>query len=153
MPKVQKNLVNKVQVLANSVKADLRKKGIVVPIKHKDGSISFDEYSVIRADGEYSIVGPKGRVVVEHINLAQTAIVAANKLALGNKVIDDIVKQDQWYGWKSFDEEIFIKSANTSVKNKDYDKADWCFTRASIAKTQKEEYKRSILSQYSRLKS
>lgn len=151
MPKVQKNLVERVQSLATHVKEDLRKKGIILPVKHKDGSISFDKYTVVkRADG-YAILSSRS-TVVEHINLAQTAIVAANKLALGQTLIDDIISQDKWYGYKAFDEEVYTKSANNGIKNKDYDKADWCFTRASIARTQKESYKASILSLYGRLK-
>ena len=151
MPKVQKNLVDKVQVLADNVKRDLRKKGVIVPVKHKDGSISFDEYTMIKKQDGYYIL--KGNTeVAGPINLPQTAIVIANGLALGRSVDYKLLDHDKWYGYKSFDEEVFTRSANNSIKTKNYDKADWCFTRAGIAKQQKEAHKSDILSHFNRIK-
>jgi hypothetical protein len=151
MPKVQKNLVDKVQVLADNVKRDLRKKGVIVPVKHKDGSITFDEYTMIKKDTGYFIY--KGqRELAGPINLPQTAIVIANGLALGRSVDYALLDHDKWYGYKSFDEEVFTKSAANSLKTKNYDKADFCFTRASIAKQQKEVHRSDILSHFNRIK-
>lgn len=151
MPKVQKDLVEKVHTLAEHVKQDLRKKGVVVPTKHKDGSIQFDEYLMVREADGFHIYQRKTHLVGP-INLAQTAIVIANGLALGRQADPKLIENDRWYGFKSFDEEVFTKSANNSLKNKNYDKADWCFTRASIAKQQKESYRSGIMSQFNRIK-
>jgi hypothetical protein len=152
MPKVQKNLVDKVKVLADTVKKDLRKKGVIIPVKHKDGTISFDNYSVVKRTNGYYILNIKGSEVAGPINLAQTAIVLANGLALGRQVDDNILHADKYYGYRFFDEEVFTKSANNSLKTKDYDRADWCFTRASIARKQKEVFKATIMSHFGRLK-
>lgn len=152
MPKVQKNFLDKVKVLADNVKLDLRKKGVVLPVKHPDGTITFDEYSVVKKNDCFLIVNSRGREIAGSINLPQTAIVIANNLALGKPIDDKLVEHDRWYGYKLFDEEVYTKSATNSLKNKDYDKADWCFTRAKIAKEQKEQHKTSIMTQYSRLR-
>lgn len=151
MPKVQKNLVDKVKVLADTVKEDLRKKGVVLPIKQKDGTIAFDQYLMVKKQEGFYIT-KQGKVIVGPINLAQTAIVTANNLALGKAVDDKLLDNDKWYGFKLFDEEVYTKSAKNGIKNKDYDKADWCFTRAGIAKSQKESYRSTILSSFNRLK-
>ena len=105
---------------------------------------------VKEADGYH--IYKKSTHIVGPINLPQTAIVIANGLALGRPADPRLLEHDRWYGFKLFDEEVFIKSANNSLKNKNYDKADWCFTRASIAKQQKELYKHDIISQFNRIK-
>jgi hypothetical protein len=151
MPKVQKNLVEKVKSLADAVKQDLKNKGVIVPVKNKDGSVNFGEYLMSKRDTGYWI-SKNGFDLVGPINLAQTAIVTANYLALGRLADDKLLQNDKWYGFKLFDEEVFTKSANNSLKSKNYDRADWCFTRASIAKVQKEKYRSDIMSSFNRLK-
>lgn len=151
MPKVQKDLVEKVHTLAEHVKQDLRKKGVIVPNKQKDGSIHFDDYSMVKEVDGYHVYKKKQHIVGP-INLPQTAIVVANSLALGRQLDNKLLEQDRWYGFKSFDEEVFTKSATNSLKSKNYDKADWCFTRAGIAKQQKEIYKSDIMSHFNRIK-
>lgn len=151
MPKVQKNLVEKVQTLADHVKQDLRKKGVIVPTKQKDGSIHFDDFIMIKETDGYHIYKKKTHIVGP-MNLPQTAIIIANGLALGKLIDEKLLEHDKWYGYKMFDEEVYTKSANNSVKSKNYDKADWCFTRAGIAKQQKELHKRDIMSHFNRIK-
>jgi hypothetical protein len=151
MPKVQKNLVNTVKTLADTVKQDLFKKGVVVPVKNKDGSVSFGDYIMTRRGLNYWI-SKRGHDLVGPINLAQTAIVTANYLALGKMADDKLLENDRWYGFKNFDEEVYTNSANNSLKNKNYDRADWCFVKASIAKMQKEQYRSSVMSSFNRLK-
>jgi hypothetical protein len=152
MPKPQKNILEKVQVLADSVKEDLRKRGVIVPKKHKDGSIQFDRFLVVNKKTGWHILDSRTETIVGPINAPQTAIVAANSLALGRTVDDKLLENDKWYGFKHFDEEVYTNSAKNSIKNKNWDKADWCFTRASIAKVQKEQYMSYIMSSFNRLK-
>jgi hypothetical protein len=152
MPKPQKNILEKVQALADSVKEDLRKKGVIVPKKHKDGSIQFENFLVVNRKSGWHILDKKQKIVIGPINAPQTAIVAANSLALGRSVDDKLLENDKWYGFKYFDEEVYTNSANTSIKNKNWDKADWCLTRASIAKVKKEQYLSYIMSSFNRLK-
>jgi hypothetical protein len=152
MPKPQKNILEKVQVLADSVKEDLRKKGVIVPKKRKDGSIQFDNFLVVNRKTGWHILDKKQEIVIGPINAPQTAIVAANSLALGRSVDDKLLENDKWYGFKYFDEEVYTNSANVSIKNKNWDKADWCLTRASIAKVKKEQYLSYIMSSFNRLK-
>jgi len=151
MPKVQKDLVERVNTIAEHVKDDLRKKGVIVPVKQKDGSVHFDDYIMVKESDGYHIYKKKLHIAGP-INLPQTAIVIANGLALGRLVDDKLIEQDRWYGFKLFDEEVYTKSANNSLKSKNYDKADFCFTRASIAKQQKETHKRDIMSHFNRIK-
>ncbi len=151
MPKIQKNLIEKVQTIADSVKQDLRKKGVVVPVKHKDGSIGFDDFLMIKKNDGFYVTKDR-RVYAEKLNLPQTAIIIANNLALGRGIDDKLIENDRWYGYRAFDEEVYTKSASNSLKNKNYDRADWCFTRASIARSQKESYKSGIMTHFNRLK-
>jgi hypothetical protein len=152
MPKPQKNILEKVQALADSVKGDLRKKGVIVPKKHKDGSIQFDNFLVVSKNNGWHVLNKKQETVVGPVNAPQTAIVSANSLALGRSVDDKLLENDKWYGFKYFDEEVYSNSAKTSMKSNNWDKADWCLTRASIAKVQKEQYLAYIMSSFNRLK-
>jgi hypothetical protein len=152
MPKPQKNILERVQVLADSVKEGLRKQGIIVPKKLKNGSIVFDNYTVVSRKSGWFILDKRQESILGPINMPQTAIVLANTLALGRAIDDKLIENDRWYGFKYFDEEVYTNSANKSIKNNNWDKADWCFTRASIAKVQKEHYMSYIMSSYNRLK-
>jgi hypothetical protein len=152
MPKVQKNILETVQSLADHVKHDLRKKGVIVPKKQKDGTIIFDNFKVVKRNTGYFILDKRQEEVAGPLNLAQTAIVTANGLALGRSLDQKLIENDRWWGFKQFDEEVYTNSANNSIKRKDYDKADWCFTRAKMAKMQKETFLKYITSSYGRLK-
>lgn len=143
------NIYNKIQQLSFEVKQELRKKGIVAPVKNKDGSISIGYYRVVKTTDGYSVLDHYGDVVEQGLNLPQSAVLLANGLALGKYKDTTIVDNDRRYGYAVFEEEL-----NTKLKSKKklslvhYDVA---IAKAAEARSRKEYYKKDLLNKYQKL--
>ena len=87
------DVYSKIEQLSRDAKSKLLQQGVVVPIKGKDGIIKVGNYSIKRKkDGFYCIMDFEREIIVDRINLPQTAAVIANQLALG-KLTDDKLLQ------------------------------------------------------------
>lgn len=151
--KLTNNLFKKVEQLAEDVKKDFRIKGIAIPVKDKDGSVRFNNYTVIKnKQGFYSILNSSKITVVEYINLAQTAIMIANNLAIGKFFDDVIIHNDQQYGFNTFEEEQYNRIVQSSIKKKDWDRVDTMIIKRNIAHTKAELAKNSILSSFEKFR-
>lgn len=143
----------RVEKLANEVKQDLRKKGLVVPRDNGDGTVTVDRYTIVKErTGFYSILDYHNEAIVEHINMAQAAAVIANNLALGRWIDQDVLNHDREYGYKSFEEELTKKQAEKSLRNADTARAEVMYAKASIAKTKKLSARRYILNSFEKLR-
>jgi hypothetical protein len=153
MSKISDHLYTKIEKVASTVKEDLRKKGIVIPIKNKNGSITIDRFTIIKEKtGFYVIKDQRNEVVVQGINLPQTAALLANGLALGKWIDTDLYNVDQSYGYKLFETELFQKSAGISLKNNNIDRAELMFTKATIASSKVEQFKKQIINSFEKLR-
>jgi hypothetical protein len=151
--KLNNNLFKKVEQLAEDVKKDFKLKGIAIPVKDADGSIRFNNYTVIKnKQGFYSILNSSKVVVIENINLAHTAIILANNLAIGKVSDDTIVYNDQQYGFNIFEEEQYKRIVQTSIKKKDWERVDTLIIKRNIAHEKAELAKNSILSSFEKFR-
>jgi hypothetical protein len=131
----------KIQQISTDVKEKLKRQGIVVPIKKRDGSIQIGSYSIRKdSNGFYSIVDFRNEVIINRINLPQTAAIQANRLALGKYIDDDILQADTKYGHAYFDEELHTHLAERSLGKKDLDKAEMMYTKSTIARHKKNQH-------------
>jgi hypothetical protein len=143
----------RVETLAKEVKQDLRKKGLVVPRDNGDGTITVDRYTIVKGKtGFYSILDHHNDTIIDGINLAQTAAVIANSLALGRWIDTDIVKQDKQYGFNLFEEELSKKHAEDSLKKHNIDRAEVMYTKLNIARQKKLSAKAYIVSSFEKLR-
>ncbi len=150
--KTNKEIYQTIEYLNKTVKDSLKKQGVVVPLKKEDGTIQLGKYLIQKvSSGFYNILDYKGREIVHGINLPQTAVIVANKLALGKWIDTDILQQDKKYGFAYFDEIIYKKSQTTSLKKKNYDRAEIMQNKFSVAKHKKEYYKNIITLDYRKL--
>lgn len=150
--KPTKDLYEKITYLNKLVKDNLRKKGVVVPVQQKDGSIKIGNFFVVKnSTGFYSINNIKHSIIVDNINLPQTAILIANKLALGKYLDMDILKADQYYGYAFFDEHIHSKSSLRSLAEKKYERAEIMAVKSEISKNKKIYYKNIIKTNFQKL--
>jgi len=147
----EKNLFEKFQKLAKTVKQDFAKKGLVVPARLKDGSIQVGPYIIVKKDNAYYVNNKRNDPVVGPINLAQTAVVVANDLALGRWPDIALMHNDKWYGFKAFEEQVANNIAESARKKKDVDRADFSLYEASVALSQKLYYKKSIDARFNKL--
>ncbi len=139
--------------LAKKVKSDLKRKGIVIPVKESDGSITVDGYRIIKEPtGYYSVRDFKDEPVVKNINLPETAALLANDLALGKWVNNEILNKDRHYGYKLFEELLARSHARNSLKNNDIDRADILFTKSKIASDRSKNFKNEILTRFEKLR-
>jgi hypothetical protein len=142
----------KIQQISTDVKEKLKRQGIVVPVKKRDGSIQIGSYS-IRKDGNgfYSIMDFRNEVIISRINLPQTAAIQANRLALGKYIDDAILQADTKYGHAYFDEELHTHLAGRCLQKKDLDKAEMMYTKSNIAKYKKNQYMHEVRKSFEKL--
>ncbi len=150
-----KNLTNdvykKIVKLTDEVKEELRGKGIVVPFKNDDGTISVGTYKIEKQnDGFYVVLDRKNEVVIDKINLPQTAIILANNLALGRFRDNQIINADRHYGYALFEETLHQRAVAKSAK-KPLEYFDVMHTKALIAKAKKERYKADVVKSFEKL--
>jgi hypothetical protein len=142
----------KIKQLDRSVKENLRKQGVVIPKKYRDGSIGVGYFRIIKErTGFYSILDYRNEAVVEGINLPQTAAILANRLALGKFLDDLVLNNDRRYGHALFDETLHIHLAERNIKKNKLDEADLFYTKAKISKHKKDRLKQEIDSGYEKL--
>lgn len=152
MSSTSDQVLKKFKQVADSVKNDLRKKGLVIPIQNKDGSITIDNYLIVKVGVFYFIRDRFGEDIVKNINLPQTAALIANSLALGKMGDDKIYKLDQEYGFGLFEIDLLSKHANRSLKRKDIDRADFLYTKLKITKSRVNSTKSSIMNSFEKLR-
>jgi flavin-binding protein dodecin len=132
----------KIQQLNRDVKEKLRHQGIVVPVRKNDGTIQVGHYHIKRDKaGFYRVLTSKNEVIVDHLNLPQTAAILANRLALGKWLDEDIISADTKYGHALFDETLHRQLAEKSLKSNNIEKAEVMYTKTAIDKHKKNQYK------------
>jgi hypothetical protein len=152
MTVLDQHLFERIEDLATTVKQEFKRKGFVIPSQHKDGSVQVGKYVIVKRNDAYYIDDNRGREVVGPLNLARTAILVANELALGRYIDDELITKDRWYGFKAFDERVASTKAAQAINRDDLDRADFNLTRAQIAREHKLSYKKDIDSRFAKLR-
>lgn len=151
MPLSEKTLFEKFEKLAKTVKQDFRNKGLVIPVKKPDGSIQIGDYAIKKDNSFFYVLSKQNQVVEGPYNLAKTAILVANDLALGRWPDPVLVQNDTWYGYKEFDEQVAQAHAERARKEHDLDRADFSLYKASIASERKIVYRKIVESKFNKL--
>jgi hypothetical protein len=147
----EKHLFEKISKLAKTIKNDFKNKGIIIPIQNNDGTIQIGTYTINKFRSLFYIKDKTNETILGPLNLAQSAIVIANDLALGKKIDKIILNNDKWYGYKAFDEASANNIVVHACKENDYDKVDLISYKAFIAAEQKRQYKKTIDSRFNKL--
>jgi hypothetical protein len=151
MKNVHNDLYGKITQVTADVKESLRKKGLVVPVKNRDGSIVVGHCRIKKdSNGYYAIVDRQGDLIVGSINLPQTAAVLANALALGKNKDDKILEADKNYGFAFFDEQVHTRAVELS-KDKPLERYELMMTKRNIARIRKENYRNEIVKSFEKL--
>ena len=146
------DVYSKIEQLSRDAKSKLLGQGVVVPIKGKDGTIKVGHYLIKRKkDGFYCILDFEKEIVIDGINLPQTAAVVANRLALGKYIEDAVVDADAGYGYALFDEELHTALARKNVQSNMLDRADVMFTKSKISRFKKEQYMKTVMRSFNKL--
>lgn len=138
---------NRLQRVTDEVRQQLARKGIAIPVKNQNGTITLGHYTVCKQNGFYSILDYADVPVVEKINLPQTAIILANNLALGRFLDHRILTIDRNYGYAEFEEQLNFKLAS---KGKAY--TDLRMIKGQEKRIRKESLKREIIKSFEKLR-
>jgi len=149
MENIPNELFQKVVKLSSEVKNKFHEQGIAIPIKNDDGTISIGNYKIIKENNFYSIVDYADVIVVDKINLPQSAIMLANSLALGKFLDKKLILKDQKFGYALFEELLHAKLIKGNV-NSDF--KDIQLSKMNIAKSKKQFYKRDIKQSFEKLR-
>ena len=151
MKEISEDLYQKILNTNREVQTELRKKGLVVPVKLPGGYVKIGDFTIVKNKcGWYNIVDAWGEILVKQINLPQTAAVLANGLALGKMLDNDLLETDRRYGYASFEESIYDRAVKSSSK-KTVDCYHISSTKFSIARLKKEQYKSEIVKSFDKL--
>jgi len=151
MKNIHDELYAKITQVSIQVKNELRKKGIVVPVQNKDGSVTVGNYRIVKnRAGFYSILDKDNDIVVDYINLPQAAAVLANGLALGKFKDTALIESDQRYGYALFDEMVHTRAIKLS-KTKSLEQFEITVTKNIIARARKENYKNDVIKSFEKL--
>ena len=152
MKPIADDLYKKIVKVSAKVRADFRRRGVIIPVENNNGSISLDNFTIARNDeGFYVIINRSGDEIVSNINLPQTAAVVANGLALGQLLDDRLLKADRNYGYALFDESLHERAVKRS-KNKSLDYFDLMLSKCMIARAKKEQYKSEVVKSFEKLR-
>lgn len=143
-------LYKKFAKVSTEVRDDFRRRGFVVPVNNRDGSISIGPYRIVKCNDSYSIVDSKNRVEIDGINLPQTAIIMANDLALRKFLDRNIIKRDQEYGYALFKEQIYRRALQRS-KNQPIERFDLMTAKSLTSREKKERCRRDIQHSFEKL--
>jgi L-amino acid N-acyltransferase YncA len=144
-------LYKKFVEVSAEVREDFRRRGFIVPVSNKDGTISVGPYRIVKGDDNlYSVVDSKNRVEIDGINLPQTAIIMANDLALRKFLDRSIIKRDQEYGYALFKEQLYRRALQRS-KNQPIERFDLMTAKSSINREKKERCRMDIEHSFEKL--
>jgi len=151
MKKIPNDLYKKIVQVSTQVKKDLRRKGIVVPVENRDGTVKVGSYLIVKdSEGFYSILDRDNDIVVDQINLPQTAVVVANNLALGRYKDVNLINADKNYGYAAFDEMLHMRAVERSSK-RSLEYFDVMLTKGMLARAKKESYRSDIVRSFEKL--
>ena len=136
------DIYSKLQQINENVKQGLKRKGIVVPKKNADGSISVGKFRIIRSDQFYTILDYNEDVLYSGINLPQTAALLANELAVRHFIDKTILDIDRKYGHAVFEESNHCKLLNKKSLNPEI--KDIIRSKIDLARARKSYYRHEI---------
>jgi hypothetical protein len=137
----------KISQLTLEVKHALRIKGLIVPVKNRDGSVTLDRYTIVRDLDGYAILDYDDEVLIHRINLPQTAIIVANKMALGRHRDIELLEIDRQYGHYDFQEKLYKKT----MPRADLERFSIYMTKYESAINQKQRLKLHIARSFEKL--
>lgn len=152
MKPTREEIFKKVLKVSQTVEKDFRTRGIVIPTQNNDGTISVGSYMIVKnGNGYYFIKDRTNEIVVDQINLPQTAALLANSLALGRFADSKLIAEDKNYGYALFEEQLH-KQALSRSKHRDIDYFHITMTKFIISQAKKNVHKQSIVNSFEKLR-
>jgi len=146
----EQQIFKKIDVLSQKIRRQFLEKGVVLPSQDKEGKIRIGKFTIGKnKDGFFNINDTTGFLIVDQINLAQTAILLSNKLALGKMLDKTLLENDRQYGYALF-EETLQKQALT--RSQDTDRICLLLNRLAKSSSKRKLHQTYIISNFEKLK-
>lgn len=146
MKDISKEIWDKIYSLSLNIKSNLKNKGFIVPIQNDDGTIKIGYYIIKKEKNFYSVYDTSNYLIVDKLNLPQSAILIANGLALGKFLDKSILDLDKNYGYALFEEQL---KYNSKIKN--YETYEIRHMKSEIARLKKQRCLIKINNQFNKL--
>lgn len=145
-------LYKKVADLAKGIKQEFLSRGIVIPRRGANGSVRIDDYTVEKQqDGSYTI-SDSYEIILQGINLAHTAIMIANDLALGQTINSELLAQDKVYGYNYVEEKHYQTMAARMSKRQEWDRVETMKLKQQQAHERAESAKKYVLGNFEKFR-
>jgi hypothetical protein len=139
-----------IDILSQRARQQFLEKGVVIPSQDADGKIHIGRYIVDKnAKGFFTILDNRKNIIVDGINLAQTAILLSNRLALGKMLDTALLEKDRKYGYALFEETL---QKQALARSHDVDKICLLINKLEKSTFLRESYQRYIVSNFEKLK-
>lgn len=138
------------ETVSKTVKKDLQKRGFVIPTKNQDGSLNLGNFKITKKGDFFVIYDNQNKVIVDGINLPQSAILLANTLTVKRFIDDRILSADRNYGYAEFEENLYKQQANKILK-KDAERSKIILSKSKTQKYKKESCRKEIVKQFEKL--
>lgn len=136
------------EIVTEQVKTNLKKRGVAIPFENGDGSLTIGNYTIVKKDIFYQIVNRYNEIVIDKINLPQTAAILANDLAVGKFIDNNILNLDRLYGFADFEERLY--STRNSKRNSS--QTELRAIKSKIKNLQKVAAKKEIMNHFEKLR-
>lgn len=152
MTKLSNKIYQKIQHINRDVKDNLRRKGFIYPVKKSDGTVVVGNYLIKKNSNNFFDIFDKNQtIILQDINLAESAILIANELALTNCVNSVKINVDRQYGYTMFDIKRYDHSIKSLFKKQNFDRLDLMIAKKSSAMFKAKRLKSIIQSDYEKL--
>ena len=114
----EQELIGKLSTASKFVKEQLKKKGVIVPVKTKDG-ICLDDYLITKTDSGFQVLNKNRDTVYKNLYFVQTAVIIANTLALKKTIRFSLLEDDAKAGANEFDLTLYKHRLKAAIKKQD----------------------------------
>lgn len=146
--KIYENIAN----LAKNTRDSFKNRGIALPTSDEQGNVKIGKFLITRTnDGQYKITDHLGQTFYKNINLPQTAVIVANALATEQRVDDKVLRHDQTYGTKMFDDLNYTRLSKIYLKQQKFRQSVDMSIQSDYAADQANRARDAVMKTYKKL--
>lgn len=150
--KVNNQVYEDIVKLTKNARDNFKSRGIALPTSDEQGNVKIGKFVIKRANnGQFTIIDHLGQTFYKNINLPQTAILVANCLATQHRVDDQVLKQDQRYGTKMFDDLNYTRLSKIYLKQRKFSQSVNMSIQSDYAADQANRARDAVMKTYKKL--
>lgn len=138
--------------LTKNTRDSFKNRGIAIPTSDEQGNVKIGKFLIKRSNsGQFQIIDHLGQTFYKNINLPQTAILVANCLATEQRVDDRVLRHDQKYGTKMFDDLNYTRLSKIYLKQRKFSQSLNMSIQSDYAADQANRARDAVIKTYEKL--